>query len=277
MTGPEKKSRRPRCSNRYTGTTHDDDAVVKPVKGKRSLSPGSPVVLVGTSGDLNSLIRLMAFNSVHPQSLFNSRLYVQESDPSTAVFIGPIVGAPYAAMVLETLIAWGARQFIYLGWCGAVSPEVKIGDILIPTAALIDEGTSVHYSCVSPAPEVSYPAPISLDWIRQQFSHDKLRYHEGVVWTTDAIFRETPEKIKHFRSQRAAAVDMETSALFTVAKYRGAEIGGILVVSDELSSLNWVPGFKTEAFSSGRAQTYEVIRRLCLPITTPRSFRESPS
>lgn len=232
--------------------------------------------MVGTSGDLDSLIQLLPHAAVHPRSLYNSRLYVKDSDPSSAVFIGPIVGAPYAAMVMETLIVWGARQFIFLGWCGAVAPEVKIGDILIPTSAFIDEGTSVHYSCEAPAAGVSYPASISLDRIRQQFSREKMRFHAGAVWTTDAIFRETPEKIKGFGSQGALAVDMETSALFTVAGYRGTEIGVILVVSDELSSLNWVPGFKTEAFSSGRAHAYEVIRRLCLPIPTPSSFREPP-
>ena len=59
---------------------------------------------------------------------------------------GPFIGAPYAAMLLETLIAWGARRIIFLGWCGAVAEEVKIGDIILPTAALIDEGTSGHYS-----------------------------------------------------------------------------------------------------------------------------------
>jgi uridine phosphorylase len=277
MADPKKTSRRPRCSYRNTGATRNDNAVVKPVKSKRSLFSGSPVVLVGTSGDLDSMIRQVQSTSVRPQSLYNSRLYVEENDPSSAVFIGPIVGAPYAAMVIETLIVWGARQFIFLGWCGAVSPEVRIGDILIPTTALIDEGTSGHYSCDPPVAGVSYPASISLDRIHQQFFHEKLRFHSGTVWTTDAIFRETPEKIKHFRSQGALAVDMETSALFTVAGYRGAEIGAILVVSDELSTLNWVPGFKTEAFSSGRAHAYEVIRRLCLPIPTPRSFREPPS
>ena len=277
MADLKTKSRQPRCSNRDSGATRHDDAVVKPVKGKRSLSPGSPVVLVGTSGDLDSVIRLMPSSSVRSQPLFSSRLYVKANDPSSAVFIGPIVGAPYAAMVMETLIVWGARQFIFWGWCGAVSPDVKIGDILIPTAALIDEGTSVHYACVSPAPDVSHPAAAALDRIRHQFSREKMRFHSGAVWTTDAIFRETPEKIKHFRSQGALAVDMETSALFTVAEYRGVELGGILVVSDELSTLNWVPGFKTEAFSSGRTQAYEVIRRLCQPKTTPRSFREPPS
>ena len=272
MAGSNNKIIQPGCSDLYNGIYGHDDAVVKPVKGKRSLSAKSPVVLVGTSGDLDKLIRMMPLTSVHPQPLFNSRLYASaQDDPLSAAFIGPIVGAPYAAMVMETLIAWGARQFVFLGWCGALSPEVKIGDLFIPTAAIIDEGTSVHYPCTASPSKISYPAKISLNRIRRHTARETLQFHEGAVWTTDAIFRETPEKIRQFRTQGALTVDMETSALFTVARYRGVDIGGILVVSDDLSSLNWVPGFKTEAFSSARIQACEVIRRICQPQSTPKS------
>jgi len=47
--------------------------------------------------------------------------------------VGPFVGAPYAAMLLETLIAWDVEKIIFFGWCGAISHDVKIGDIIIPT------------------------------------------------------------------------------------------------------------------------------------------------
>ena len=255
----------------YTAPTNPDDAVVKPVKGKRTISSDSPVVLVGTHSDLNNLIQLMSYTSVPAHPLFNSRLYQKKNDRSSAVIIGPIVGAPYAAMVLETLVVWGGRQFFFIGWCGAVSADVKIGDLIIPARAIIDEGTSKHYLCASLPSDVSYPTTTSLERIHRQLTREKIDFHQGAVWTTDAIFRETPDKIKHFRSQGASAVDMETSALFSIACYRSVEIGAILVVSDELSTLKWAPGFKTEAFAAGRSQSYEVIRRLCLPTPTPKS------
>ena len=270
MAGSEYKIGPSGCNVRDKRLLRYGDAVVKPVRGKRSLSAESPIVLVGTSGDLDKLIRRMPLKSVRPQPVFISRSYTITHDSSSAVLVGPIVGAPYAAMVLETLIAWGARQFFYFGWCGAISQEGKIGDLVIPTAALIDEGTSVHYPCAFPSSKVSEPTLIAVDQIRQRVQKENIKVHEAAVWTTDAIFRETPEKIRHFLSQGALAVDMETSALFTVAKYRDVKIGCLLVVSDELSSLNWVPGFKTSAFSYGRDQACEVIKRLCLsqPIPT---------
>jgi uridine phosphorylase len=146
---------------------------------------------------------------------------------------------------------------------------------VVPTAALIDEGTSAHYDAPRLPPALSHPTPAAVDEIRRLLRSHQGRLHAGRVWTTDAIFRETPRKIKGFRDKGALAVDMETSAIFSVARFRGADIAVILVVSDELFSLKWVPGFKTEAFAAGRALASEVIERLCRPRST-RSSSEEP-
>jgi uridine phosphorylase len=256
-----------------------DEPVVKPIKGKRTPDTGRLAVLVGTAVDLDQLVRSMGLSAVRPHPLFTSRLYVRtRNDTEPVSLVGPIVGAPYAVMLLETLIVWGVRHFFFFGWCGAVSPEVKIGDILLPTAAFIDEGTSVHY-CDSPeAPRVSHPTPASVKQIRCTLGPENTRLHAGAVWTTDAIFRETPDKIRRYQAEGALGVDMEMSALFSAAHYRGVDIGGILVASDELSSLHWLPGFKTEAFASGRSLACEMVKRLCQQtLSLHTSPRESQS
>jgi uridine phosphorylase len=251
-----------------------DDAVVKPVKGKRTPDTGRLAVLVGTLVDFDELMRSMGLSAQRPYPLLTSRLYIRARDDAEPVsLVGPMVGAPYAVMLLETLVAWGVRQFFFFGWCGAVSPVVKIGDIVLPTAAFIDEGTSVHYCDSREAPRVSHPTPASVERIRHIQEPENTRLHAGAVWTTDAIFRETPDKIRRFQAEGALAVDMEMSALFSAAHYRGVDIGGILVVSDELSSLNWLPGFKTEAFASGRSLACKMIKRLC---QRPPSIHTSP-
>jgi uridine phosphorylase len=265
---------RPADADRLAG----DDAVVKPVKGKSTPDTGRLAVLAGTSVDLDRLVAALGLSGLAPRPLFTSRLYARAfKDAEPVSLIGPIVGAPYAVMLLETLAAWGVRHFFFFGWCGAVSPAVKIGDILVPTAAFIDEGTSLHYRVSRRAPTVSHPTPALVERIRRLLEPEETRLHTGAVWTTDAIFRETPEKIKRFRNKGALAVDMETSALFSAAHYRGVGIGGILVVSDELSSLHWVPGFKTEAFASGRSLACEVIKRLCQPLSNHESPEGSQS
>jgi uridine phosphorylase len=239
-----------------------DRPIIHPVKGKNAPDPGRMAVLVSTAADLNLLCRTLAADPHVSRRLFTSRLHVF-SEPSRQTFslVGPVVGAPYAVMLLETLIAWGAQRFIYIGWCGAIAPGVKAGDIVLPVAAAIDEGTSRHYS--QEPSGYSHPATPAADEIRNAFLVAGQPFHEGPVWTTDAIFMETPGKVRHYQQEGALAVDMELSALFTVGRVRGVEVGGILVVSDELSTLTWRPGFKDEHFEKGRIAACEAVKQIC--------------
>ena len=125
----------------------DTDAIILPKRGRRSPQLGPVAVIAGTETDLFQLCELLDFDSRTYQKLFTSRLYHDDADPPSPgiSLTGPVVGAPYAVMVLETLIAWGARKIIFLGWCGSISEKVKIGDLIVATSAIIDEGTSGHY------------------------------------------------------------------------------------------------------------------------------------
>jgi len=219
--------------------------------------------MVSTRPDFDLLKEDLSLNGYHFRDLLYSRLYYNE--PSNAAVVGPILGAPYAAMILETLIAWGVRKVIFWGWCGAVGYQVKIGDILIPTGAIVDEGTSQHYSDpkskpVTPWPEPSEKILAGIDALCEDFPAN---FHHGLVWTTDAVYRETGEKIRYYQERDVLAVDMETSALFSVARFRKVALGGILVVSDELSTLQWNPGFNTASFKQGRKAALEMVKRLC--------------
>ena len=162
---------------------------------------------------------------------------------------------------METLVSWGAAQFVFAGWCGSVAEEVNIGDIVIPTGAIVDEGTSLHYGVA--AGKISRPAAAMSTHLRTILTEESIGFHEGLVWTTDGAFRETPEKVRHFKNQQALAVEMEMSCLFSVAQYLGVDVAGVLVVSDELYSLTWNPGFKSEAFQEGRKQATRIVGKLC--------------
>ncbi len=82
---------------------------------------------------------------------------------------------------------------------------------------------------------------------------------QGPVWTTDAIYRETPKKVAWFREQGALAVEMECSALFSVAAFRNVEVAALLVVSDSLAAGNWDPGFARTRFKTARQEACEAI------------------
>jgi len=238
------------------------DEILTPVKGKNSPNLGPVAVMVSTQTDLSLFCSLTDLDEEKHRNLFVSRLYVENAAEAGFSVVGPFVGAPYAAMLLETLIAWGAEKIIFFGWCGAISHDVKIGDIIIPNGAIIDEGTSKHYHQEEDG--VSRPSSYILKNTKEALTKAGLAFHEGIVWSTDAIYRETSEKVKYYQAKDILAVEMELSALFTVGKFRNVQMGGILVVSDELSTLKWQPGFKEQHFKESRKAVIEVIKEIIL-------------
>ena len=230
--------------------------IVQPVVTSRTPRLPRRGILAATRSDMQPLIAALGLTGVHPRALYMSQVYIADE-----VFLaGPFMGAPSAVMILETLAAWGAKEFVFMGWCGAVSSEIHIGDILIPSLAWIDEGTSHAY--LSFSTEISYPCPILTDILQQVLSAASLPFHQGAVWTTDAIFRETPEKVRCYRSKGVLAVEMELSALFTVATYLDVNIAAALVASDDLSDLTWKPGFKEKSFIENRKQLIHQLAKL---------------
>lgn len=235
-------------------------AVIEPQKGKNA-PPLRPVAaMVSTEADLAVLGALLNFDEQKFQKLFISKLFFDMQANQGVALTGPLIGAPYAAMLLETLIARGARRIIFLGWCGAISEKARVGDIILPTSAIIDEGTSKHYA---PGNIYSRPSDALVAKARQLLGANTLNFHEGVIWSTDAIYRETREKVVYFQKKDVLAVEMETSALFTVARFREVELGAILVVSDELSTGQWRPGFKDQHFKQARMGACRLVKELC--------------
>ncbi len=229
--------------------------IVQPIVTPNTPRIGPLGVLSATRTDMPVLITALELEN-RRRDLYMSHLYVRDD----GVFLsGPFMGAPYSVMILETLAAWGAKQIIFLGWCGTISTSISIGDILVPTLAWIDEGTSQAYS----SNLIASPSDAMTCSIKSALKSCALPFHEGAIWTTDAIFRETPDKVKHFQNKGALAVEMELSALLTVSAFLGVALSAILVVSDDLSSLTWKPGFKDKRFVDTRHRLAAVIAEIC--------------
>ncbi|MDD3581870.1 MAG: nucleoside phosphorylase [Desulfobacca sp.] len=169
--------------------------------------------------------------------------------------VGPAPGAPYAVLVMEKLIALGARAILGLGWCGSLQADLKVGDLVVPDAAHSEEGTSPHYPVSEPNPG---PDPILSGLLSQQLHRRGYGFHTGKVWTTDAFYRETVHKVKSYGEQGILAVDMEMSALFTVGQFRRVAVAGLLIVSDELAGLTWRHGFRQARLHQARQQAAQV-------------------
>ncbi|MDM8514982.1 nucleoside phosphorylase [Desulfobacterales bacterium HSG16] len=257
----------------------NSDSIVKPIKGKNPPDPGRIGLVVATAADIPLFRRNMECLNKKEKSrkVMMSRLYKGCSDFSHVSLTGPFMGAPYAAMILETLISWGASDFIFFGWCGAISSDVHSGDIILVSKAIIDEGLSSHYRIgtqdidqykiqsrneyrkKSSDIDFSAPSPDLFKRLADRFEKNNVSFITGPVWTTDAIFRETPEKVLFFQSKGALAVEMEMSAMFSVAEFAQVNMAGVLVVSDELSTLSWQPGFNDDRFHAGREAAIRVV------------------
>jgi uridine phosphorylase len=163
-------------------------------------------------------------------------LYELAVEGKRLAVIHPGVGAPLAVGLVEEVIALGCRKFIACGGAGVLNRETSVGHIIIPSVAIRDEGTSYHY--LPPGREIGAdPAAI-------EATVDTLRRHNvpfvlGKTWTTDAFYRETPDKVRLRRSEGCLTVEMEAAAFFAVAAFRQVPFAQLLYGGDDVSGADW--------------------------------------
>ncbi|EQD40590.1 purine or other phosphorylase family 1, partial [mine drainage metagenome] len=126
---------------------------------------------------------------------------------------------------------------------GAISPKVSIGDLVICSRAVRDEGTSYHYAkpSIFAFPDRSLNA--SLEKILQQQNEKYLR---GGSWTTDAPYRETAIEIESLGKKGVLTVEMEASALFTVCRKLNLRGSALFMISDLVYGEQW-SGFRIDS------------------------------
>jgi len=236
---------------------HSDDAVIHPKKGKNDPALGPDALMVAIPRDLDQLSKLK------PTDCFDQGFFklfrVKEHASGAASLAGPFLGAPQATMVMEKIIALGAKRICLFGWCGSLQPDLKVGDIVIPFHAIAEEGTSRHYPIGDRKPCTDQELNRILERTLEQ---EGLPFRKGMVWTTDAPYRETASKVKTYREKKVLAVEMEMSALMTLAIYRSVKLSGLLVVSDELFDLKWHRGFSSPLFKKRCEQVGNLLVRL---------------
>ena len=236
------------------------EEIIYPKKRRNDTSIGPVAVMVAMGKDLVLIRRSMGMEGKAVCKILTSKLYRGTYGDQDMAVVGPMLGAPYAVMVLEKLIVLGAKRILFFGWCGSIREKVRIADFVVSDRAVIGEGTSQYYSLNN-----DYPRPSSsiIRAIEASFEEFSIPFHKGAVWSTDAPYRETRQKVLFLQSQGVLGVDMELSALFTVARFRQIEIGALLVVSDEVGTLRWRPGFSSGKFNRSRKIAAEVVPIIC--------------
>ena len=138
--------------------------------------------------------------------------------------------------MLEEVFAMGVRNVIVFGTCGVLDREIEDCSILIPNQAIRDEGTSYHYAPAENEIEVNGNY---LGQFTDLLEAMNIYYTVGKVWTTDAFYRETVEKVKRRKEQGCICVDMECSANAAAARFRGRELFQFFYAADNLDAEQW--------------------------------------
>ena len=159
-----------------------------------------------------------------PRFLNSCPIYKIKHDNNLCILDGGR-GAPQAADTVEILGALGVNNIVSVGLIGGYSEKIKAGDIIIPSLAYSEEGTSMHYyaDCTSFVPDVAL-------YNKARIAFENAKSHPIV--STDAVYRQTFNKESIWRSKKAVGVDMETSAIFSVCKYLNIKAVSMLMVSD---------------------------------------------
>ena len=228
---------------------NEDAAVIEPRRGRREKPLPWLCLLVFAPEDLELILNAFSVAKRRSHKLFLADVYTARCNDAAFCVAGPSLGAPQTILILEKLIALGVTHILAVGWCGSLQPHVMIGDIVLPAGAVAEEGTSGHYPVSVPQPG---PAPELFACCKQTLAKHSVKVHEGHVWTTDAPYRETVGKVLKYKEEGILGVEMEVSALFTVARFRGISLAAALIVSDELHSLTWVHGFNQPRFQNTR-------------------------
>ena len=146
------------------------------------------------------------------------------------------VGGPLISCDIEELHSMGVNKFIIFGNCGVLDKTIEDCSIIIPTKGFREEGTSYHYIPESDTIDMNPKYQEEFIKILNEYNFD---YRKGYTWTTDAIYRETLEKIKYFKDKGVICVEMEGTVIASVCQRLGIDYFTFYYAGDNLDSTVW--------------------------------------
>ncbi|MGH9006638.1 MAG: nucleoside phosphorylase [Acidimicrobiales bacterium] len=164
------------------------------------------------------------------------RLYELAVGARKVAVFHPGIGAPLAAALMEDAIAHGCTSFVACGGAGALVPGLALGHVVVPDAAVRDEGTSYHYL---PAAREVVADPEAVRIAVEVLERRGVPHTIGKTWSTDAPYRETRAKIERRRVEGCITVEMEAAAFLAVARHRSVRFVQYLYAGDDLSGEAW--------------------------------------
>ncbi|MCX8111384.1 MAG: hypothetical protein N3D15_09080 [Syntrophorhabdaceae bacterium] len=200
-------------------------------------------LIVFNPGDLRHILGRLKHSLVDAWSGFRSIYRIEGKD---TVVVRSGFGGPNIAGLVEELACFGVEEFFIWGYCGGIKEGLSFGDVIGAKGALREDGVSYHYL------DTDTDDTIYTDWIDCWHDYiNEYNFLDGIVWSCDAIYRETEKKIKRYSRKGILAVEMEVASFYSVCSYRDVKGMAFLVVSDLFLNGKWNPGFHEEPFKKG--------------------------
>ncbi len=169
------------------------------------------------------------------------------------------MGCPSTAIGVEELARVGGRVFIRVGSTAALQPHIGVGDIIVSEGSLRNDGTTAAYVPPGYPAVPDFELTVMLKTVADEFAAAQgFTSHAGLNATDDAFYAETPEWIANLSRVGMLNVEMESSALFVVARQRGLRAGMVCAVSANLATGDVVYGKPNTRLHTGWENSIDV-------------------
>ncbi|MBN2899859.1 MAG: nucleoside phosphorylase [Clostridia bacterium] len=191
-------------------------------------TPDDVAEVVLLPGDPERVLRVAAYLDDYREIAYNRefRTVTGNYKGMSVTVTSTGIGGASAVIALEELIACGAKKFIRIGSAGAAQSNIAIGDLIIATGAVREDGASAMYV------DKQFPAAPSLalaETLKKIAIQEGFRYHTGLVRSHDAFYMdEELDLMRYWSGKNILGSDMETAALFVVGAIRGVEVASVL-------------------------------------------------
>jgi uridine phosphorylase len=179
--------------------------------------------------DKGSIKKYLTIRGENPYELY-------QFEDSDVLIVQGQVGCPACAGNLDLLQNMGIKKVMFCGGGGVLDKNIAVGKILVVEGAIRDEGFSYHY--LKPS-RIVYCDQEVVKKITAYLDQRNIAYLTGLTWTTDAIFRETIDRINLRRSEGAKMVEMEQAGCIAVGLFRKFSYGALIYGGDDVSQDEW--------------------------------------
>jgi uridine phosphorylase len=238
-------------------TAFSPESLIDAVRSERHVraSPIHEVCFLEFDGDLTDWLASNGKAEPNPSwACFHTTMFSVDLGGTTCGIVPRTIGGPYSVLIAEQMAVSGARLVLGLTSAGRVAPAMPVPGLVVATGAIRDEGTSYHY--LRAAASIEAPADVAR-LLASELQGVPLPVLSGMVWTTDAPYRETGKQLAEHAKAGVLAVEMQAASLFAFSAARHCPVGVVAHVTNSTKDAS-------NKFDKGsRRLQLEILERMC--------------